>query len=129
MRGRGHVRDILWGIRIYFPAADMRLLSAILATGTGLACARAPASVVRPDLPRTTTDSAEAKRPVAKARGERLPRELASAVLIVAENDDFDFSRLPSQRSDDNYTQGARVASDLAGVPAAARHFICRQRA
>jgi lipid A 3-O-deacylase len=53
---------------------------------------------------------------------------LARAVHITAENDYFDFWRPPDQRSDDNYTQGARISADLDAVPPFLRRLICRDR-
>jgi lipid A 3-O-deacylase len=53
---------------------------------------------------------------------------LARSARIVAENDSFDFWIPPDKRSDDNYTQGARVSWDPIGVPGFARRLLCRQR-
>lgn len=55
-------------------------------------------------------------------------QQLARSVRVVVENDYFDFWRPPDRRSDDNYTQGARVGWDVVGVPALARRLLCRQR-
>lgn len=54
--------------------------------------------------------------------------ELARSVRVTAENDYLDFWRPPDRRPDDNYTQGARVAADLAAAPAVVQRRFCGQR-
>ncbi len=53
-------------------------------------------------------------------------QQLARSVRITDENDEFDFARPQNRRSDDNYTQGARIGWDGVGVPGAARRLYLR---
>lgn len=54
---------------------------------------------------------------------------VARSVRVTAENDYFDFWRRPDERPDDNYTQGASVAVDLAAPPLVNRRLLCGTRA
>lgn len=58
---------------------------------------------------------------VQRCEGQQLRR----AVSVIDENDYFDFWRPPDQRSDDNYTQGARIRADVAGTPPVFRRRFC----
>ncbi len=52
-------------------------------------------------------------------------QELTRTVRLTVDNDFFNFWRPPLQRPDDNYTQGARMAWDLASTPRFARALLC----
>lgn len=63
---------------------------------------------------------------IVTAHGSRCDaQELRRAVSIVAENDYFDFWQPPDHRSDDNYTQGARIRADVGGAPQLFRRAFC----
>jgi hypothetical protein len=52
-------------------------------------------------------------------------QELTRSVRLTVDNDYFNFWLPPLQRPDDNYTQGARIAWDLASTPRFARALLC----
>lgn len=81
-----------------------RALRLIQRSIAGLACA---VGLARPALARAQTET------------------LARSVRVTADNDYFDFWRPPDRRPDDNYTQGARVAVDMANAPAPLRRRFC----
>ena len=52
-------------------------------------------------------------------------QELTRTLRLTADNDFFNFWLPPRQRPDDNYTQGARIAWDLASTPRFAKALLC----
>jgi hypothetical protein len=54
---------------------------------------------------------------------------LSRATRLTEDNDYFNFWLPPRVRSDDNYTQGARLTWDFASVPRFAHKLLCRSEA
>jgi lipid A 3-O-deacylase len=55
-------------------------------------------------------------------------QSLRTGVTATLDNDYLDFWLLPSDRPDDNYTQGARIAWQLSATPSPARRWLCTTR-
>jgi len=61
---------------------------------------------------------------VSAANGQQLTRSTS----VTIDNDYFDFWLAPMKRPDNDYSQGARVAWDMAAVPKPARRWLCTRR-